>query len=77
MRLSLRKGARAASSSTAWQEIRFGKWLKCALYGALGFLLGVFFGFGGLFFGLLRVAVIGGRPECGEGPAARDETRPS
>jgi hypothetical protein len=40
----------------------------CALC-ALGFLLWVFFGFGGLFFRLLRVVVIGGRPEGGEGTA--------
>jgi hypothetical protein len=30
VRLSLRKGAYAASSSAAWQEIRVGKWLKSA-----------------------------------------------
>jgi hypothetical protein len=40
----------------------------CAL-SAPGFLLGVFFGFGGLFFRLLCVVVIGGRPEGGEGTA--------
>jgi hypothetical protein len=41
----------------------------CAL-SAPGFLLGVFFGFGGFFFRLLCVVVIGGRPDGGEATAA-------
>jgi hypothetical protein len=38
----------------------------CALR-VLGFLLGVFFGFDGLFFRLLCVVVIGGRPVSAKG----------
>jgi len=60
MRLSLRKGARAAPSSAAWQESRVREMAKkCALC-ALGFLLGGFFGFGGLFFRQLYVFAIDG-----------------
>jgi hypothetical protein len=40
-------------------------------------LLRGFFGFGGLLSHPLRVLVIDGRPEGGEGTAARDETRRS
>jgi hypothetical protein len=42
----------------------------CAL-SAPGFLLGVFFGFGGLFFRLLCVVVLGGRSKGGD-PGADD-----
>jgi len=46
----------------------------CALC-ALGFLLGVFFGFGGLFLHPPRVFVLDCGPESGGATAAGDETR--
>jgi len=48
----------------------------CALC-ALGFLLGVFFGFGGLFFDPLRVFVLNGGPESDGATAAGKGTRGS
>ena len=60
MRLSLRKSAYAALSSSAWQEIRVREMAKVCALSAPGFLLGVFFGFGGFFFIQLLVLVIVG-----------------
>jgi hypothetical protein len=62
------EGAHAASSSAACQEIRVREMAKVCALCAPGFLLGVFFEFGGLFFPLLCVVVIDGGPEEFDAP---------
>jgi hypothetical protein len=70
MRLSSRKGAHAVLSSAARQETRVREMAKVCALCAPGFLLGVFFGLGGLFFDPLRIFVIDGGPEIGGATAA-------
>ncbi len=77
MRLSILKGARAASSSAARQEIRVREMAKKCVVSVLIRVRRRFFGFGGFFFHQLLVMVIDGGPEDGGATAARDETRRS
>ena len=68
-----RRTRRLAQRCVAGKPVR--EMAKVCALSAPGFLLGVFLGFGGLFFRLLCVVVLGGRPKGGEATAARDVAR--